>query len=113
MLREIINKTIYTSIEYHLQIVLGVLFLSVIYFLMVRPFFASPLKNIPGPYWNRVSVFPSLNSQRTHKWIETVYNLHSKYGTVVVLSPYEISVNGSSQYIKDIYVKNFCKGINK
>lgn len=110
MLREVINKTIYTSIEYYLQIVLGVFFLSVIYFLMVRPFFASPLKNIPGPYWNRVSIFPSLNSQRTHKWIETVYNLHLKYGTVVVLSPYEISVNGSSQYIKDIYVKNFCKG---
>ncbi|CUM56048.1 unnamed protein product [Debaryomyces tyrocola] len=43
MLKEIINKTIYTLIEYHWQIVLGVLLLSVIYFLVVRPFFASPL----------------------------------------------------------------------
>lgn len=110
MLKDIIKKTIYASIHHHTQTLLGVLLLSVIYFLVIRPFFASPLRNIPGPYWNRVSKFPSLNSQRRHKWIETVYNLHLKYGTVVVLSPYEISVNGSSQYINEIYVKNFCKG---
>ena len=110
MLKEIISKLIFTLIDYHLRTSIGILLLFGTYFLVIRPFFVSPLRNIPGPYWNRVSAFSSINAQRTNKWIETVYNLHLKYGKVVVLSPYEISVNGSPQYIKDIYVNNFCKG---
>lgn len=110
MLKEIISKFSFALVKYHWQTSIGILLLLSTYFLVIRPFFVSPLRNIPGPYWNRVSTFSSLNAQRTHKWIETVYNLHLKYGNVVVLSPYEISVNGSPKYIKDIYVNNFCKG---
>lgn len=109
MIKEIISSGVFSLFDNYLQTLLGLLIFSVSYFWVIQPFFLSPLRHIPGPYWNRISSFPSLNSQRTHNWIETVYNLHLKYGEVVVLSPYEISVNGSSQYIKDIYVKNFCK----
>ncbi|CUM68633.1 uncharacterized protein PRCAT00006360001 [Priceomyces carsonii] len=80
------------------------------YYLVAVPFFLSPLRKIPGPYWNRVSKWPSLNGQRTNEWIGKVNSLHHKYGDVVVLSPSEISVNGSPDMINDIYVKNFSKG---
>jgi unspecific monooxygenase len=79
------------------------------YFLIIYPFFISPLRCVPGPYVNRISRFNALNKQRKANWIETVNNLHSRYGDVVILAPKEISVNGSSKYIHDIYVKNFPK----
>lgn len=40
------------------------------------------------------------------EWISKVYDLHKKYGNVVLLSPNEISVNGDPKYLTDIYVKN-------
>lgn len=80
-----------------------------VYHLAVYPLCLSPLRQVPGPYLHRISRFPSLNKQRTARWITTVHKLHQKYGPVVILAPNEISVNGDSKYINDIYVKNFPK----
>lgn len=80
-----------------------------VYFLILKPFYISPLRHIPGPYLHRISTVPALNGQRAGVWSETVYNLHLKYGDAVILSPTEISVNGSPKYINDICVKNFPK----
>ncbi|RLV91970.1 Cytochrome P450 monooxygenase yanH [Spathaspora sp. JA1] len=81
-----------------------VAFLS--YYYLIVPFVVSPLRSIPGPYIHRVSYIPWLNGQRKGTWIQTVYKLHQVYGNVVILSPTEISVNGDSKFITDIYVKN-------
>ncbi|CAH2355015.1 hypothetical protein CLIB1423_20S02124 [[Candida] railenensis] len=79
------------------------------YYLAIYPFFISPLRSIPGPYLFRISKFRALNGQRTNRWINTVYDLHKKYGNVVVISPEEVSVNGDFKYVQDIYVRNFPK----
>lgn len=77
--------------------------------LVIYPFYLSPLRNIPGPYVHRITRIVALNNQRKARWISTVHELHKKYGSVIILSPTEISVNGDSKYISDIYVKNFPK----
>ncbi|ODV76712.1 cytochrome P450 [Suhomyces tanzawaensis NRRL Y-17324] len=69
----------------------------------------SPLRHIPGPYLNRVSVLRALHGQRARSWISSVHQLHLQYGNVVVVAPNEISVNGDPKYLHDIYVKNFPK----
>lgn len=110
MLCEFIIKLFFAVIEFRFQIFPSVILFLAIHYFIIRPFFMSPLREIPGPYWNRVSSLPALNAQRRNTWIETVYNLHLRYGNVVLLSPNEISVNGKYQYIKEIYIGNFCKG---
>ncbi|KAG2734364.1 hypothetical protein G9P44_002370 [Scheffersomyces stipitis] len=79
------------------------------YHLILYPFFLSPLRDVPGPYLHRISSLSSLNKQRKGRWTMTVYELHKRYGDVVVLSPTEVSVNGNSKYVHDIYIKNFPK----
>lgn len=79
------------------------------YKLIIYPFFLSPLKKVPGPYIHRITKLRALNLQRTEKWIGTVQRLHKIYGSVVILSPTEISVNGDFKFINDIYIKNFPK----
>ncbi|CAK9439873.1 uncharacterized protein LODBEIA_P39730 [Lodderomyces beijingensis] len=64
---------------------------------------------VPGPYIHRVSRIPSLNYQRKHAWIRRVCQLHQQYGPVVLLSPNEVSVNGSDKFIHDIYTHNLPK----
>ncbi|KAI3403503.2 hypothetical protein KGF56_003660 [Candida oxycetoniae] len=89
--------------------ILALGFISIlIYYFLIYPI-TSPLWKVPGPYLYRISYIPSLNHQRKHRWIERVYNLHQQYGPLVILSPNELSVNGSQQFIIDIYLKNFPK----
>lgn len=85
------------------------LVLLAVYYLLIYPFYISPLKHIPGPYIFRVSELPCLHFQRTNQWISLVHRLHQRYGDVVVLSPYEVSCNGDPKYLNDIYTKNFPK----
>ncbi|KAK6455337.1 cytochrome P450 [Scheffersomyces xylosifermentans] len=92
-------------LETQLVVILGFL----IYYLIVYPFYLSPLRKIPGPYFHRISYFQALNSQRNSCWIQKVHKLHLKHGNVVVLSPNEISVNGKYKFINDLYVKNMPK----
>lgn len=80
-----------------------------IYYTIVYPLFLSPLRNVPGPYLYRITKFFALNGQRNQTWIDTVYNLHKKYGNVVLISPDEVSVDGDFKYIQDLYVRNFPK----
>lgn len=77
--------------------------------LYIYPFYVSPLRHIPGPYWHRVSHLPALEGQRKHYWINKIHNLHAKYGDVVVLSPTAVSCNGDLKYLNDIYTKNMPK----
>ncbi|CAI5759570.1 unnamed protein product [Candida verbasci] len=91
-----------------IQFQLILILLILIYYLIIFPV-TSPLWKIPGPYLHRISFLPSLNSQRRGTWIQKVYNLHLKYGNVVVLSPNEISCTGDFKYVNDIYVKNMPK----
>lgn len=81
----------------------------VLYTFILHPFYLSPLKDVPGPYWNRVTRFPFMKASwgaqlvaKTHKW-------HAEYGNVVVLAPDMISCNGDPKYLNDIYTKNMPK----
>ncbi|KAI5965963.1 uncharacterized protein KGF55_001327 [Candida pseudojiufengensis] len=85
-----------------------VIILFCIYYTIYLPV-TSPLWKVPGPHLYRITKIPYLNHQRKGSWIGTVYNLHLKYGPVVILSPTEISCNGSSNFINDIYLKNLPK----
>lgn len=83
--------------------------LLALYKLVVYPFFISPLRSIPGPYWHRISRIPAIYAQLTNRWVKRVHDLHHHYGDVIILSPTEISCNGDAKYINDIYVKNMPK----
>lgn len=96
-------------LEYSNEVLLFLIGFFLAYELVVYPFFLSPLKDIPGPYLHRISNIFALDGQRAHKWIETVHDLHKQYGDVVLISPNEISLNGKSDYINDLYIKNFPK----
>ncbi|KAG7193637.1 uncharacterized protein KQ657_000320 [Scheffersomyces spartinae] len=96
-------------LQHSLQTLFTLLVTFGLYFFVLYPFVFSPLRDIPGPYIHRLSKIPALHYQRVGKWIRRVSDLHEKYGDVVILSPTEISVNGDSKYINDIYIKNFPK----
>ena len=108
MLLDILQAT-HSFVETHpyqtYVIVTGALLFYYLVFLPVL----SPLWKVPGPYLHRISRIPSLHYQRTHSWGERVYNLHKQYGNIVILSPNEISVNGSDKFVNDIYLRNFPK----
>lgn len=81
----------------------------VFYHLVVRPLWLSPLRNVPGPYWHRVSSIPRLYAKLQNLWVRKVHNLHQLYGNVVVVAPGEVSCNGDAKFISDIYVHNMPK----
>ncbi|KAL6450176.1 FGM1 Cytochrome P450 monooxygenase FGM1 [Candida maltosa Xu316] len=101
--------SVYHYVSAHpVQAQTGIAIAFIIYYFIVLPI-KSPLWRIPGPYIHRVSYIPCLNAQRKGEWIRKVHALHKQFGDVVILSPNEISVNGQSKFITDIYVKNFPK----
>lgn len=81
----------------------------VVYKMVIYPFYVSPLKDVPGPYWHRVSYLPSIVAQLRRNWVRRVHDLHCAYGDVVLLSPSEVGFNGKRRYIDDIYVRNMPK----
>ncbi|KAK8440507.1 hypothetical protein ACI3LY_003996 [Candidozyma auris] len=93
--------------SHSLLVVSTVVFL--IWKLYVFPLHVSPLKNVPGPYFHRISNLPSIWAQYRHRWVRTIHDLHQRYGDVVILGPQEVSCNGDLRYINDIYVKNMPK----
>lgn len=88
---------------------MGVLVWYLVHVLVVRPFWLSPLRNVPGPYYLRVSQVPMLWLQYNHRWVAFVHGLHRAYGNVVVIGPSEVSCNGDDIFIHDIYVRNMPK----
>lgn len=108
MIKEIVYFVYYYGITHSVSVQVTALVLIVTYFFVIRPI-NSPLWRVPGPYLHRVTYFPCLNAQRKGEWISKVYDLHKKYGDVVLLSPNEISLNGDPKYLTDIYVKNLPK----
>lgn len=98
-----------TTVELHPSECIAVLTIVwVLYTLVVFPLFISPLRHVPGPYLNRVSVIPRIWAQATFQWVRRVHRLHQHYGDVVVVAPNEISFNGS-RYVGDFYTKNMPK----
>ncbi|KAI5954918.1 hypothetical protein KGF54_001479 [Candida jiufengensis] len=108
MLKDVLIELLSFSQIHPLITIVIVLLLLCLYYTIYLPT-TSPLWKIRGPYLYRITKLPYLNHQRKGSWIETVYNLHKQYGSVVLLSPQEISVNGSSNFINDIYLKNLPK----
>lgn len=101
---------LYQLIETHTTLSFLICGISLIaYYLVLYPFYLSPLRFVPGPYVFRISKLPSLHYQRSNQWVLFVHELHKIYGDVVILSPQEVSVNGDVKYLNDIYVKNFPK----
>ncbi|KAL6450153.1 lcsI Cytochrome P450 monooxygenase lcsI [Candida maltosa Xu316] len=95
--------SVYHYVSAHpVQAQTGIAIAFIIYYFIVLPI-KSPLWRIPGPYIHRVSYIPCLNAQRKGEWIRKVHALHKQFGDVVILSPNEISVNGQSKFITDIY----------
>lgn len=108
MLKEIAYTLYSYTVAHPVQTQVIVLVALLVYYLVVYPV-TSPLWKVPGPYIHRISYIPCYNAQRNGTWIARVHELHKKYGSVVLLSPNEVSVNGDPKFINDIYVKNFPK----
>lgn len=106
MLKEIAYTLYSYTVAHPVQTQVIVLVALLVYYLVVYPV-TSPLWKVPGPYIHRISYIPCYNAQRNGTWIARVHELHKKYGSVVLLSPNEVSVNGDPKFINDIYVKNF------
>ncbi|CUM66567.1 uncharacterized protein PRCAT00004236001 [Priceomyces carsonii] len=110
MLQEVLLQ-IYSKIEQRpIEVSLALILVYSIYFFILYPFFLSPLRKIPGPYLFRISKVFALYGQWRHQWISTVYELHKQYGSIVLISPTEVSFGGDLKYVQDIYVNNFPKG---
>lgn len=79
------------------------------YYLLLYPFYLSPFKDIPGPYLYKISKLFILNDQRIEQRNEKLNEWHKKYGSVIQISPNELSL-GSLNYLKEIYItKNLPK----
>ena len=63
----------------------------------------------PWTVYSSNQLYPLLQRTEKRHLIARVHELHKKYGSVVLLSPNEVSVNGDPKFINDIYVKNFPK----
>lgn len=83
--------------------------LAFFYYLLIQPFVLSPYRTVPGPYWNRILRLPALVAQKQNRWVATVHQLHQKYGNVVLVAPGEVSLNGDTSYLHDLYTKNMPK----
>lgn len=80
-----------------------------LYKLAIYPFFISPLKNIPGPYVNRISKIPFWYHMWSGQLLANTHKWHELYGDVVILSPGQVSCNDDPKFLKDIYTKNMPK----
>lgn len=109
MLKEILISCAQMAYDNPNAILISVIAALALFKFFVYPFYLSPLRHIPGPYWHRVSHLPALEGQRKHRWINKIHDLHAKYGNVVVLSPTAVSCNEDLKYLNDIYVKNMPK----
>lgn len=87
----------------------ALLTLVLTYKFILYPFFLNPLHSIPGPLLYKITDLFALNDQRIESRNVKVHRLHQKYGSVVQLSPHEISLSTLSS-LKKIYIKeNFPK----
>ncbi len=72
------------------------LLLAFILYSCIYNSFISPLKDIPGPFFWRLSRFPYLYSQLRGNKHRDILKLHKKYGPVVRICPREISYTNAA-----------------
>ncbi|KAH6643447.1 cytochrome P450 [Truncatella angustata] len=89
-----------------IAILVLLLIVWMVFHILQRLFF-HPLRSVPGPILNRVSEFPAFLALVTGKQHVYYKSLHNQYGTVVRVSPNELSFVGV-QAREDIY--GFRKG---
>lgn len=100
----------YNAVADHQTLICAVLLLWLAtHTFILHPFFLSPLRNVPGPYWNRVLKIPFYKASWGASLVASTHKLHAQYGEVVVLAPLMISCNGDPKYLADIYLKNMPK----
>ncbi|EXJ65327.1 hypothetical protein A1O7_01668 [Cladophialophora yegresii CBS 114405] len=92
------------SYEVTTQVAVVLLPLVVIYWLLY-PWFFSPLRNIPGPWWAGYTKWWLVYKTWAGVRAKTIHELHLKYGPWVRVSPNEISTS-DSKAITAIYGVN-------
>lgn len=75
------------------------------YRIIIYPFFLNPLSEIPGPVLYKITSLFTLNDHRVERRIIKANGLHEKYGSVVQISPNEISLS-TLDSMKKIYIKD-------
>lgn len=109
MLAELAVLAICYGMDYQHDAAVVLVVALLLHRLVVIPYYTSPLRHVPGPYWHRVSFWPSVWAQYRCLWVKRVHQLHEQYGNVVLLSPTEVSFNGDHKYVADIYTRNMPK----
>lgn len=100
----------YSSVANHQEhICAGLLVWLVLHTFVLHPFLISPLRHVPGPYWNRVLKIPFMKASWGASLVTKIHRWHAEYGDVVVLAPHMVSCNGDPKYLTDIYTKNMPK----
>lgn len=79
-----------------------------IYYIVLLPFFISPLASIPGPRLAAITKYYILYKTWSEQRNRLVHSLHAQYGPIVRLGPDEVSISDPA-YIKEIYSANFDK----
>ncbi|WDK22095.1 cytochrome P450 [Colletotrichum graminicola] len=66
---------------------------------LIRSYFLCPLKHIPGPWYTLIThyvlKFNTIRARRIHY----IHSLHQRYGTVVRISPYQVSVADPDAFV--------------
>lgn len=90
-------------------VAIGVLVAVLLYKLVIRPLFLSPLSRIPNAHWSAPLVSTWIERKRSSgAENRTIYSLHQRLGPVVRLGPNELSFN-SIEALKIIYTGAFEK----
>lgn len=78
----------YSSVANHQEhICAGLLVWLVLHTFVLHPFLISPLRDVPGPYWNRVLKIPFMKASWGASLVTKIHRWHAEYGDVVILAP--------------------------
>lgn len=61
--------------------------------IVVYRLFLHPLRNVPGPWWAKASMWAWVPIERRGLRVKVVHELHQRYGTVVRIGPRWVSIN--------------------
>lgn len=84
--------------------------LYLIYHYLVYPTFISPTRYIPAAHWSsRISQIWILWTRYSEREVATIHSAHERLGSVILLSPNELSVNSFKGGIQSVYSGGFEK----
>lgn len=78
------------------------LLISIVAVYIARQTILSPLKNVPGPYFAKLTNIYQLVVYFRHRQFSVIRSLHARYGTAVRIGPNHVSLNDLS-LLKKIY----------